>query len=80
MFIETFRVQLHSNLETAALVICLFHRYLDISRLKSKRNDLKTSVVPSKLNNKVKKFKIRNDPIELLLEGDNIGERSHGFC
>jgi len=77
MFIETFRVQLHSNLETAALVICLFHRYLDISRLKSKQNDLKTSVVPSKLN---KKFKIRNDPIELLLEGDNSGERSHGFC
>lgn len=71
-------------IETAAIpmsrVICLFYRYLDISRLLSKQNDFKTSVIPSKLNNKVKKFEITNDPIELLLEGDNSGERSHGFC
>lgn len=45
-----------------------------------KQNDFKTSVIPSKLNTKVKKFEITNDPIKLLLEGDNSGERSHGFC
>ena len=55
-------------------VICLFYRYLDILRLQRKQNELKTLVIPSKLNIKTKSFKITNDLIEFLLDGDNSGK------
>ena len=70
-------MQAHSNLETAGIsmsrVVCLSYWKLDISRFQSKQNDLKTSVMPWKMNNKVKNFENRNDSIELLLEGGNSG-------
>jgi len=37
-------------------------------------------VIQSKLNNSVEKFEIRNYLIELLLEGNNSREHSHGLC
>lgn len=48
--------------------------YLDILRLQSKQNELKTSVIPSKLINKTKSLEITNDLIEFLLDGDNSGK------
>ena len=65
MFIETSSVQLHSNLETAAIpmspIICLSHRYLDILRLQSRQNDLKTLIFPQSWA-----FKSRNLKLQLI--------------